>query len=286
MSKAFFPARRLLWLALAALVIGFAGAVAGATAPVSPAIVALAYDSATKALLKAQPDGIYRSTDEASSWQPIPLPTMVGRVTAIATPADGSGAIYVAGPSFGILRGDADGGWKAIVDGLPSRNVAAFATHATQPDTLYAYLPESGIYRSQDAGTTWKLMDRGPEAIRQLVHSDMAGSMETGWLYAATAEGASVSMDCFCLWRDIGDLGGAVTSIAYRPGQPESLYAATERGVFRSDSGGRKWQQLAAPGSPVTALTVMPSGTVYAATSDGTLYRSDDSALSWKQVGA
>lgn len=278
---------RLLRLGVVAQVVALTvGATVAAAA--SPATLALAYDAGAKALLKAQVDGLYRSTDDGSSWQPVPLPSRSVNtpITAIAAPA-GGGAIYIAGPSLGIFRGDAGGGnWKAVSDGLPSQNVVAVAEHTTQPDTLYAYLPEGGIYRSQDAGQTWKLMDRGPDGIRQLIHTDLAGSMETGWLYAATAKGASVSMDCFCLWRDLGDFGGPVRSIAFQPGQPETLYAAAEGGMFRSDDGGRAWEKVTAPDSEVAALAVSPSGTLYAVTVDGKVFRSDDRALTWKQAGA
>ncbi len=277
--------RPALWLAVLAQLGGVTFA---AEAP-PPGVVALAYDAGSGTILKAQGTGAYRSADEGASWQPIELPPTLAKasITAVATSAHAGGPIYVAGPGLGILRGNNDGSnLKAIGDTLPDRDVMSLATHTTQPDTLYAYLPEHGIYRSQDAGQTWKLMDRGPNGIRQLIHTDLAGSMESGWLYAATAKGASVSMDCFCLWRNVGDFGGAVTSIAYQPGQPETLYVAAEGGLFRSDDGGRAWEHVAAPDSGVAALTVTPSGTVYAAAADGELFRSDDRALTWKQAGA
>lgn len=277
--------RSALWLAVLAQLGGMTFA---AEAP--PAgVMALAYDAGSGTILKAQGTGVYRSVDEGASWQPIALPPALANapITAIAISARAGGPIYVAGPGLGILRGDADGGnWTAIGGTLPGRDVTALATHATQADTLYAYLPQSGIYRSQDAGQSWKMMDRGPDGIRQLIHTDLAGSMESGWLYAATAKGASVSMDCFCLWRNLGELGAPVTNITYQPGQPETLYAAAKGGLFRSDDGGRAWEHVATPESAITALTVTPSGTVYAASVDGKLLRSDDRARTWKQAGA
>ena len=276
--------RRALVLALAALAVGpaFAGA-----EPASPS-VALAYDAATSTILRAEGEQVTRSTDEGMSWQPVGLPPMLAKapIAAIAIAAQGS-AIYLAGPGLGVLRGDAEGrSWKAVGDTLPSRDVTALAAHTTQPDTLYAYLPEQGIYRSQDAGQSWKLMDQGPDGIRQLIHSDLAGSMESGWLYATTAKGASVSMDCFCLWRDLGEFTGPVTSVAYQPGLPDTLYAASEGRIFRSTDGGRSWQQAPSPEATVAALTVAPSGTLYAATVDGGFFRSVDGAASWSRVGA
>ncbi|MGH6894977.1 MAG: WD40/YVTN/BNR-like repeat-containing protein [Geminicoccaceae bacterium] len=252
------------------------------------AVVALAYEAGSDALLKAYPRALYRSSDSGRGWTPVPLPSSVedGSIAAVATPAEGQGVLYVAGPGLGVLRSEDNGGsWIAQNDGLPSRDVVAFATHADQPDTLYALIADSGIYRSQDAGKSWRLMDRGPQGTRQLMHSDMEGSMETGWLYAATAQGVRVSMDCFCLWRDAGELTGGVHSVVYDPQQPEHLYAAAEQGLFRSTNGGQEWEATS-PGPDVTALALTPSGVLYAATGDGALFRSVDRADTWERIGA
>jgi photosystem II stability/assembly factor-like uncharacterized protein len=108
--------------------------------------------------------------------------------------------------------------------------------------------------------------------------------METGWLYAATLQGVRVSMDCFCLWRDAGQINGKIDNLAYDPQQPERLYAASEQGLFRSTNGGQDWEQTVSPETAVTTLIVTPSGTVYAASSDGGLFRSVDHSETWERV--
>src|SRR5260370_2025760 len=95
--------------------------------------------------------------------------------------------------------------WVERTEGLPGLDVIAVADHATHPDTIYAIVEERGIYRSQDAGKSWRMMDRGPrDGLVQLIHSDMPGSMQSGWLFAATSSGVRRIMDCFCLWQDAG----------------------------------------------------------------------------------
>src|SRR3546814_15414001 len=74
------------------------------------------------------------------------------------------------------------------------------------PDTVYAVVAEQGIYRSEDGGAGWRMMDKGPEAeIQRIIHSNLEGSMQSGWLFAATDRGVYRSMDCFCGWRNAGD---------------------------------------------------------------------------------
>jgi hypothetical protein len=76
--------------------------------------------------------------------------------------------------------------------------VTALAVHSFRPETVFVYIPGHGVYRTEDAGGRWQKMDDGPPArVIALVHSTLAGSMNTGWLYASTPKGLYLSMDCF-----------------------------------------------------------------------------------------
>jgi len=142
-----------------------------------------------------------------------------------------------------------------------------------------------GIFRSEDAGGHWRLMDAGPRAkVVQFIHSNMPGSMQTGWFFAATARGVSRSMDCFCGWRDAGGLGRAVTAVAYVPTRPKEIYAAAENALFFSADGGEQWSQRQSPGHDISALVVTPAGTLYAAVDAGELLRSADGGITWHHV--
>jgi photosystem II stability/assembly factor-like uncharacterized protein len=268
-----------------------AGALAFSSATASNAsgpIVALGFDASSRALIKADAKALYRSGDQGRKWAPIALPPAAkGHLAAMAIAPKGKGALYVAGPGVGVLRSD-DGGrrWVARNDGLPDGSVVALSVHAEQPDTVYASVSGQGIFRSEDAGASWRLMDKGPrEDIVQFVHSNMPGSMQTGWLFAATTKGVSRAMDCFCGWRDAGGLSGKVSAVSYDPSRPQHVYAAATDGLFLSVNGGEKWTKAAAPAADITALLATP-GALYAATGDGALYRSTDRAKTWKRIGA
>jgi hypothetical protein len=54
------------------------------------------------------------------------------------------------------------------------------------------------VFRTEDSGGRWQKMDVGPTTdVVALAHSTLEGSMNTGWLYAATSAGPYLSMDCF-----------------------------------------------------------------------------------------
>ena len=269
------------------LLIGLSSAAALAASPQAErgAVAALAFDAADGALLEATGKGLYRSADEGRTWEPVALPASArGHVAALSVSK--KGVVYVAGPGMGLLSSAGGGGkWTSRSKGLPSRDVVAVAAHADQPDTVYAYVAKRGIFRSQDGGSHWKLMDAGPrEPIRRLVHSNMPGSMQTGWFFAATAKGVSRSMDCFCGWRDAGALGRPATALAYDLKEPQRVYAATGDGLYMSGNGGEKWERVNAPAADIKALAAAPSGVLYAATASGILFRSADGARSWAPV--
>jgi hypothetical protein len=264
---------------------------AGAAEPASSTerIVALEFDHASRTLLKATAKTLSQSSDQGRTWTKIALPSSAAKsnIAAVAMSAGNKDVLYIAAPDSGVLRSK-DGGrsWNAANQGLPSRKVVALTTHAEQPDTVYAYVRDKGIFRSQDAGAQWRLMDRGPrEKIAQFVHSNMPGSMETGWLFAATSEGVRRSMDCFCGWHKAGELTGKVDAVAYDPDEPKSVYAAAAKGMFVSNDGGEQWTSMKSPDSAVTTLTAAPSGVLYAG-GNGNLFRSRDRGQTWEKVSA
>ncbi|MFT5389822.1 MAG: hypothetical protein ACI8PT_000001, partial [Gammaproteobacteria bacterium] len=113
-----------------------------------------------------------------------------------------TGMIYIASPNLGVwCRHDGAATWNTQSKGLPAKPITSLATHA-----------------SEDEGATWQLMDGGPENMTgPFIHSNMPGSMQSGWLLAVTRNGVSRSMDCFCLWRRAGGLAGEVSGLTYDP---------------------------------------------------------------------
>ena len=132
-------------------------------------------------------DGIYRSEDGGKSWQNLGLKKSehIGRV--MVDPRD-SKVVYVAaeGPLWGPggdrgLYKSADGGktWKAVLTISENTGVADVALDPANPDILYAAAyqrrrhvytlidggPESAIYKSTDAGATWKKLTAGLPSV-------------------------------------------------------------------------------------------------------------------------
>lgn len=91
--------------------------------------------------------------------------------------------------------------------GLPTeKTVYAVASHPRKPQAIFAALRE-GIYRSQDAGSTWVLLKGGPSRVVALtIHPE-----RTEVLYAATGEGAVYrSEDGGTSWRRRTEAAGGI----------------------------------------------------------------------------
>ena len=114
------------------------------------AVRALTTDS-SGALLVLRQSGLFALDSQNTTEIPLPPSDSGAQPRSMAKGADGS--LYLSGPGLGIWRYDeASKRWQSLNDTLPDLGVTAIAAHATQPDTLYAYLGDGGMFRSRDDG--------------------------------------------------------------------------------------------------------------------------------------
>ncbi|WP_303288489.1 hypothetical protein [Marinobacter sp. SS8-8] len=256
-------------LFLLALVAVMPGLVQAESVNDAQAVKALAADS-SGALLVLRDSGLLVLDGKTAADIPLPPSDSGAQPHSMAKGADESP--YLAGPGLGIWRYDnASERWQSLNDTLPDFGITAIAAHATQSETLYAYLGDGGMFRSRDGGAEWVKVDSGPrEPVQAFLHSDMPGSMESGWLFAGTTRGVARSMDCFCFWGDAGELRGTVSAIYYDPSAPENVYAVIEGQLHHSSDGGETWAGLDTP-QAVTALTFSSTEGLVVGTQNGDL---------------
>src|SRR5215831_12106458 len=147
-------------------------------------------------------------------------PASAGRIAAAAG-VTGKPGVYYAGAASGGVWKSSDGGttWKPTFDKETSQAIGALAVSRSNPNVVWAGTGEAwavrdmdmmgdGIYKSTDAGETWTNM----------------GLRETGRIGTIAVHPTNENIVLACA------LGRATG--------PQK-----ERGVFRSEDGGRTWQQ-------------------------------------------
>ncbi len=213
-------------------------------------------------------------------------PFRAGRSVAVAgVPGDGT-TFYFGAVDGGVWKTtNAGTTWKPVFDGQPVASIGALAIAPSDPKILYAGTGETdirsdlasggGVYKSTDAGATWKYI--GLKETRQIakILVDPANPQivyvgALGHAYGPSAErGVYKSTDGGETWRHVLDKGPDVgvadmamgsekageifASLwnAHRP--PWSTYApivGDGSGLYRSTDGGESWQPMTGHGLP------------------------------------
>ena len=178
---------------------------------------------------------------------------------------------------------------------------ARIAVSATRAGRVYMAAYESGLWRSDDGGATWRELKSYPEAYAHSVVVDpedgdliFAGA-EPAALYRSSDGGESweecrgfAGMPESAQWGFHGSRKSHVRELRIRPGDRDSIYAGIEvGGIVRSRNGGATWEQLGGTDPDIHTIHVSRSRpeTVYTATANGP-YRSDDAGDTWKLVNS
>jgi photosystem II stability/assembly factor-like uncharacterized protein len=191
--------------------------------------------------------GIYRSTDASAKWTKIQGIPYTSRRTHVIYQHPTRPEVIFAGTTEGLWR-TTDGGqtWGIGVTVSRRQVINAVAVHPDQPDRVYLGTEDSGILVSDDGGETFEPSNAG--FINRQVRVVVPDRTERGRVYAGVIfdtvnGGFFVSEDGGLTWRQSTKGMGQrdVYSIYQSEARPETLYAGTNHGVFRSDDRGETW---------------------------------------------
>ena len=258
-------------------------------------------------------DGLFRSDDRGTTWQPSPCFTQ-SKVTALAVSHDST--VYAGTELSAVYRSnDAGATWRELHSllTLPSAKTWSFPprpnTHHVQsmlpslagPDRLHVAIEAGALLRSDDAGETWR--DRIPGSPMD-THSLAVHPSHPAHLYSAAGDGFFESVDDDNSWRRTvnGLKHQYCWSVAISNFDSSSLllsaatsaYAAHFRNIASSSiylrSGDQPWRQVqdGLPKGkglriPVIAASVVEPGVFYLS-GEGEIYRSADDGLRWKKL--
>ena len=194
----------------------------------------------------------------------------------------------------GIWRsGDGGETWARVRQGLYSESaVRAIAVHPREPHIIYAGA-ESGIYRSEDRGTSWKRLDSPMNTLP--IWALAIDPVDPNIIFAGTRPSALFrSQDGGVTWQKLAVALAEecpnvtiprVTAIVIDPVDHQHVWAGIEvDGVRRSTDGGDTWETITSgvkdpdihnvaisPGPPKKVCVITPRE-VFATLDDGTTW--------------
>lgn len=211
-----------------------------------------------------------------------------------------------AGPEGHVYLGTADGHLFASTDRgvswelrgrVGSRSDAVVTRLVADPENegvLFAAVwyraagAGGGVFRSEDAGRTWRLAGLDGEEIRAL---EIAPSKKEE-LVAGTRSGVFRSVDSGGNWERISPAGDEelrnVDSLAIDPRDPATIYAGTYHLPWRTTDGGKSWKPVIAgviDDSDIMSLRIdvnIPQRLYMSACSG--IYRSENQGEGWTKL--
>jgi len=215
----------------------------------------------------------------ALKWRMIG-PYRGGRTRAVAGVPSKPNVFYIGAVDGGVWRTDDAGRtWQPLFDDQPTQSIGAIAVAPSDPNIIYVGSGEGlhrpdlsvgdGMYRSDDAGRTWRQLGLGdgqqiPDLAVDPGNPDRVFAAVLGHPYGSNAErGIYRSLDGGKSWQKVlgkdDDTGGS--AVAMDPSHPNIVYAAlwqdrlgpwedknqfqgTSGGLFKSTDGGEHWEHL------------------------------------------
>jgi photosystem II stability/assembly factor-like uncharacterized protein len=241
----------------------------------APSFLIQSFD-ARGTLLVGGPEGVFRSLDAGSSWQPTPAP-VYRAVSAAFT--EGStivsrGRLFQRGNlSYDHVlrpqRAPFGGGYASILTWVPFGK-------------LYAYVESapSRLYVSVDSARSWypRPTIGLPQIVRDLAAASVPGRADT--LFAAcAAAGLWRSVDGGIHWRHLPAAGAGAWAVTTSPASPGRVIVATPR-VRWSDDYGRTWHSTKFS-AKLLAADPRNGSVFFAVGDDGQLHASSDGGRTW-----
>jgi photosystem II stability/assembly factor-like uncharacterized protein len=231
-------------------------------------------------------DGPYRSIDGGKRWEKLGFPDKNAVIWTMSVHPTRPNIVYAGAAPVAVYRSE-DGGdnWKRLPaasspahcerGGFDTRTIR-ITVDPGQPEDLYVAIEVSGVIRSSDAGETFTDMS---QTLIDLARNNKHLQSDIGGRHCGICEGMLDSH-----------------ALAISPALPGTPFLGVRMGMFKSEDRGAHWHDIhVGRYSPLTYcrdVIVSPHNprTLYAAlsaaafSSEGSLYRSDDLAQTWKRI--
>lgn len=250
-----------------------------------------------------------------------------GRISSVAVHPENPAVMYIGVASGGVFKTENGGAtFTPIFDKQSSYSIGTVVVDPKNPSTIWVGTGENnsqrsvaygdGIYRSDDAGNSWKRMglEKSEHVARIVIdprNSDVVYAAAQGPLWSAGGDrGLYKTEDGGTTWKSLITVSEntGVTDVVMDPRNPDILLAATwqrrrhfytlinggpEGALYRTTDAGKTWKKVTQgiPSGPLgrIGLAVSPVNpdvvyaTVEATPGQSGIFRSEDGGITWEK---
>ncbi len=228
--------------------------------PKNPDVVWVAVQGAVHGPNKER--GVYKSTDGGKTWRQVLAVDENTGASELSMDYDNPRVLYAAmwqhrrypwlaesgGPGSGLYK-STDGGetWTKLTKGLPAKmGKAGIAVSRANPNVVYANIEaerkEAGVYRSDDAGMSWRVTSKDPATIsRSWYYMEVFPDPKdenTVYVLNAPALRSKDGGKTFTAMR-VGH--GDTHDLWINPNDPDNMILADDGGAEITYNGGENW---------------------------------------------
>ena len=248
-------------------------------------------------------DYIYKTRDGGRTWTNLSQGMSYSRVIAMAIDPTYPATVY-AGTKGDAVYKSHDGGqrWVSMRSGLDDATITSVVNQFIfdPNDAQHMFLATTmGVFETKNGGEQWTKKMEGMKEVLMVVTLTMDPTRPS-ILYAGTSGGVYKSIDQAGHWEKVnnglvppGMLKTSralnVTSILVDPYSPDTVYAATLSGLYKTTDAAQAWTRvgelLADQMIIAMVLDRTRQGVIYITGRDG-VHRSEDGGATWKLINS
>jgi photosystem II stability/assembly factor-like uncharacterized protein len=229
---------------------------------------------------------LYKSTDGARRWEKL---NINGVNTVKINPLNPN--IIYAGCKDGIYKSDDNGNtWKSSTLIF---SIGALEIDPSLPSVIYAGIRGGMIYKSIDAGNSWKLIKEGNAVTGFITIAINPNNPDI--IYEGTIEGIYKSITGGKEWIQLTkweepnwDLLNGILTIIIDPSNNNIIYVGSLHGIFKSIDGGKQWEALKHniyfPEIHSLVMDNKHPNILLAASQGGGVYKSENNGNNWYTI--
>jgi photosystem II stability/assembly factor-like uncharacterized protein len=248
-------------------------------------------------------DYIYKTRDGGQTWTNLSKGMSYSRVIAMAIDPVYPATIY-AGTKGDAVYKSHDGGqrWVSMRSGLDDATITSVVNQFLfdPADAQHIFLATTmGVFETKNGGEQWTKKMAGMKEVLMVVTLGM-DSTRPSILYAGTSGGVYKSTDQAGHWEKVNNglvppdmlktsRALSVTSILVDPYEPDTVYAATLAGLYKSTDAAKAWKRIgeSLADQMIFAMVLDRTrrGVIYITGRDG-VHRSEDAGATWKLINS